>query len=144
VDAARRLGISVIDISVSTEPDEWERSFAGISKRPGTALTVLEDPMFVANSDRLAALCLRHRVPAVFPFQEHVEAGGLVSYGFNLRGLFRRAAHYVHKIVMGARPADLPIEQPTTLELVLNLKTAKALGLTIPPSLLARADQVIE
>jgi putative ABC transport system substrate-binding protein len=125
------------------DPADWEQGLLAIPKRPGTALTVLEDPGVVANSSRIAALLLKHRLPAVFPFREHVEDAGLVSYGVNLATLFRRAARYVDKILRGAKPADLPVEQPTTFELLINLKTAKALGLTIPQSLLLRADQVI-
>jgi putative ABC transport system substrate-binding protein len=107
-------------------------------------VTIPEDPALVAHSNLIANLLLKVRLPAVFPFREHVDGGGMVSYGVNLAQLFRRSARLVDRILRGAKPADLPIEQPTRFELVINLKTAKALGLTIPPSLLARADQVIE
>jgi putative ABC transport system substrate-binding protein len=100
--------------------------------------------MFASQPRRLADLAARNRLPTVFPFRLYVDAGGLMSYGPNLADLFRRAATYVDKILKGAKPGDLPVEQPTTFDLVINLKTAKALGLTIPPSLLQRADQVIE
>ena len=143
-DAARKLGVRVIDAVIATAPEEWEHGIGAIPKRPATAVTVLEDPAVVANSGRIAELLLKHRLPAVFPFREHVEGGGLLSYGVNLANLFRRAAHYVDRVLRGAKPADLPVEQPTTFELLINLKTANALGLTIPPSLLQRADQVIE
>jgi putative ABC transport system substrate-binding protein len=126
------------------EAAEWERGLLTIPKRPGTAVTILEDPALVAHSNLIANLLLKVRLPAVFPFREHVNGGGMVSYGVNLAQLFRRSARLVDRILRGAKPADLPIEQPTRFELVINLKTAKALGLTIPPSLLARADQVIE
>jgi putative ABC transport system substrate-binding protein len=93
---------------------------------------------------QITQLALKYRLPASFAFREYVDAGGLVSYGVNFSDMFKRAAVYVDKILKGAKPADLPVEQPTKYELVINLKTAKALGLTIPPSLLQRADQVIE
>jgi putative ABC transport system substrate-binding protein len=100
--------------------------------------------MFVDERQRVVSLGAKARLPAMFHFREFTEAGGLMSYGPNFRQLWRRAATYVDKILKGAKPADLPIEQPTKFELVINLKTAKALGLTIPPSLLLRADEVIE
>jgi putative ABC transport system substrate-binding protein len=143
-EAARRFGLRVLDVPLAPEPEAWERGLLTIPKRPGTAAAILEDPALVADSQLLASLLVKSRLPAVFPFREHVDAGGLVSYGVNLAQLIRRAARYVDRILKGAKPADLPIEQPTKFELVINLKTAKALGLTIPPSLLARAEQVIE
>ena len=100
--------------------------------------------MFVSERRRLVDLAAKHRLPAVYAQRAYVDVGGLMSYGPDVADLFRRAATYVDKILRGARPADLPIEQPTKFELLINLKTAKALGLTIPPSLLQRADQVIE
>ena len=102
------------------------------------------DAKFLSERRRIAELELSVKVPAVYAFREHVEDGGLMSYGVDLRGQFRRAAAYVDKILRGASPSDLPFEQPTTFELVINLRTAKALGLTVPASLLARADEVIE
>jgi putative ABC transport system substrate-binding protein len=143
-DAARRFGISLLDVAVAMEAEAWEHGLLAIPKRPGTAVTVLEDPSFVANSSRIAELLTKYHLPAVFPFREHVEGGGLLSYGVNLAQLFRRAAHYVDKILRGTKPRDLPIEQPTTFELAVNVKTAKGLGLIIPSSLLLRADQVIQ
>jgi putative ABC transport system substrate-binding protein len=100
--------------------------------------------MFAGERRRLVDLAAKNRLPVVYPWREAVDAGGLMSYGANLADLFRRAATYVDKILKGANPGDLPVEQPTKFELVINLKTAKALGLTIPQSLLQRADQVIE
>jgi len=109
-----------------------------------SALVVLPDPLFFGQRARLAELATKNRLPALYAFREHVEAGGLISYGPSLPERFRRAATFVDKILRGAKPADLPVEQPTRFEFVINLKTAKALGLTIPPSILVRADQVIQ
>jgi putative ABC transport system substrate-binding protein len=108
------------------------------------ALTVLVSAMFVNERRRLVDLAAKNRLPAVYPWREYVDAGGLMAYGPNVADLYRRAASYVDKILKGANPGDLPVEQPTKFELVINLKTAKALGLTIPPSLLGRADEVIQ
>jgi putative ABC transport system substrate-binding protein len=114
-------------------------------KRDGAgAVIVVQSSAFFASYPRISDLALTHRLPSVGGSREYPEAGGLFSYGADYPDLFRRAATYVDKIFRGAKPADLPIEQPTKYELVINLKTAKALGLTIPPSLLQRADQVIE
>jgi putative ABC transport system substrate-binding protein len=108
------------------------------------AVIVLPDPMLFAQRVRLREFVAKYHLPTISSFREEAESGGLISYGPSLRTTFRRAAVYVDKILKGAKPADLPVEQPTTFELVINLTTAKALGLTIPPSLLQRADQVIE
>jgi ABC-type uncharacterized transport system substrate-binding protein len=115
-----------------------------MTKARAGALTVLPGTMFIIEQRRLVDLAAKNRLPAVYGLRDFVDAGGLMSYGANTADLFRRAATYVHKILKGAKPGDLPIEQPIKFELVINLKTAKALGLTIPQSLLLRADQVIE
>jgi putative ABC transport system substrate-binding protein len=108
------------------------------------ALTVVTSSMFFNERSRLVGLAAKNRLPAVYGGREFVDAGGLIGYGLNTSDLFRHAATYVNKILKGAKPGDLPIEQPTKFELVINLKTARALGLTIPRSILLRADQVIE
>src|SRR5437870_3294124 len=108
------------------------------------ALIIFPSPMFYVHHRRLVDLAAKHRLPAMYVFREAVEAGGLMCYGANIPDLARRAAAYVDKILRGAEPADLPVEQPTEFEFVINLKTAKALGLTIPQMILLQADQVIE
>ena len=108
------------------------------------AALVLTSPLYFTQRARLADVALKHRVPTMFGAKENVEAGGLMSYGADLKDLFRRAATYVDKILKGATPADLPVEQPTKFELIINLKTAQALGLTMPPHLLMFADEVIK
>ena len=118
--------------------------FAAMAKERVGALLVLSDVIFNLHRTRLADLAARSRLPAAYGVRESVEAGGLMSYGPSFLDLYRRSAAYVDKILKGAKPADLPVEQPTKFELVINLKTAKALGLTIPQSLLGRADEVIQ
>jgi len=125
-------------------PSEFESAFAAMTRARAGALLVLPDAMFGVNRPQLADLAAKSRLPAMYGLRELVEAGGLMAYGPHYADVFRRAATYVDKILKGAKPGDLPVEQPTKFELVINLKTAKALGLTIPPSLLQRADQVIE
>ena len=141
--AARALGVRLQFVE-ARGPADFDRAFSEMTRARAGALTVLPSNMFFNERRRLVDLAAKNRLPAVYPWREFVDAGGLMSYGPNLADLFRRAATYVDKILKGAKPADLPVEQPTKFELVINLKTAKALGLTIPPSLLARADQVIE
>src|SRR5262245_22050986 len=141
--SAQVLGIKLRVVEASG-PDQFAAAFAGMARGHTEALLTLEDSMFWLNRRVLAEIEAEHRLPTMHPLREHVEAGSLMAYGPDLRDLFRRAATYVDRILKGAKPGDLPVEQPTKFELVINLKTAKALGLTIPPSLLARADQVLE
>ncbi len=141
--AARSLGLQ-LQILEARGPDAFDSAFAAMTREHTGALFVLADPMFLLNRTRLAELAARHRLPAIYGLREHVEAGGLMAYAPSLADLYRRSATYVAKILNGTKPADLPVEQPTKFELVINLKTAKALGLTIPQSVLFRADQVIQ
>ena len=143
VNAAATLGVRLQSVEVRRLED-FDPGFTAIaSQRPG-ALVVLADPLAYTRRREIIATAARHRIPAVYAFREATDEGGLMSYGVNIPALYRRAAYFVDRLVKGAKPGDLPVEQPTTFELVINLKTAKALGLTIPPSLLQRADQVIE
>ncbi len=125
-------------------PEHIESAFRTATKGRADAALVLVTPVLISQRRQVADLTVKNRVPAVYGQQEYVEAGGLMSYGVSVIDLYRRAATYVDKILKGTKPADLPIEQPTKFELVINLKTAKALGLTIPPSVLFKADQVIQ
>jgi putative ABC transport system substrate-binding protein len=141
--AARALGMRLQFVE-ARGPDDFDRAFSEMTKARAGALTVLPSTMFLNERRRLVDLAAKNRLPTVFPNRDSVDAGGLMSYGPNIADNFRRAATYVDKILRGARPGDLPVEQPTKFELVINLKTAKALGLTIPPSVLGRADEVIQ
>jgi putative ABC transport system substrate-binding protein len=141
--AARALGVGLQFVEARV-PADLDRAFSDMTRARAGALTVLPSLMFLREHRRLVDLAAKHRLPAVYTVKEYVDAGGLMAYGSNAADLFRRSATYVDKILKGAKPGDLPVEQPTKFELIINLKTAKALGLTIPPSLLARADQVIE
>ncbi len=141
--AARALGVRVQFIE-ARGPADFDRAFSDMTRARAGALTVLGSAMFNSERRRLVDLAAKNRLPAVYPQREFVDAGGLMSYGPNIADLFRRATTYVDKILKGAKPADLPVEQPTKFELLINLKTAKALGLTIPQSLLLRADEVIQ
>jgi putative tryptophan/tyrosine transport system substrate-binding protein len=142
-DAAAAFGIEH-DVVIVTRPDEISQSFAPMKAKGIGAVVEMSRPMIYAHRQRVADLAIQSGLPMICSAKENVEAGCLLYYGANFGDLMRRSAHYVDKILKGAKPGDLPIEQPTTFELVINLKTAKALGLTIPPSLVARADQVIE
>ena len=133
-----------LEIAEVRSPQELDRAFRTLVAKKVGAVTVFDDAMFSKERTRITELAAQSQMPAMYGHRGYVEAGGLLSYGANRPELLRRAATYVDKILKGAKPADLPIEQPTKFELVINLKTAKKLGLTIPPSLLARADQIIE
>ena len=140
--AARTLKIETVLVEVQN--GDYEGAFSTLAAERADALFVLSNPIFDRNRKRIIALAARHRLPAIYEWRHSAEDGGLLAYGAKIRELNRRVAAYVDKILKGAKPGDLPVEQPTTFELVINLKTAKALGLTIPPSLLQRADEVIE
>jgi len=141
--AARALGVRLQPLE-ARGPSEIDRAFAAMTRERAGAFLVLLDPMLAGQREQIADLAAKGHLPAMYALRQHVEVGGLMAYGADIFDLFRRTAIYVDKILKGAKPADLPIEQPTKYELVINLKTAKVLGLTIPPSLLQRADQVIE
>ena len=141
--AARSLGLQIRSAEVR-RPADLEKAFATMAHERPVALAALSSNMFRAHRAKIVELAARHRLPATFPDRGYVEAGGLMSYGPDEKAIFRQLADYVDRILKGAKPGDLPIQQPTKFELVINRKAAKALGLTIPPSLLLRADQVIE
>jgi putative ABC transport system substrate-binding protein len=140
--AGRALGVRLQFVE-ARGPADFDRAFSDMTRARAAALTVLGSAMFNNERRRLVDLVAKNRLPAVYSSREYVDAGGLMSYGSDLADLFRRAATYVDRILKGTKPGDLPVEQPTKFELVINLRTAKALGLTIPPSVLGRADQVI-
>jgi putative ABC transport system substrate-binding protein len=141
---ANGLSVNLDPVLAIRTAADLEGAFQAASQAGAHAVLRMVDPVESALRGQTAALALRYRLPMMFPFREAVEMGGLFSYGTNLPDQFRQAAVFVHKIFNGAKPADLPVEQPTKFELVINLKTAKALGIDVPPSLLARADEVIE
>jgi putative tryptophan/tyrosine transport system substrate-binding protein len=141
--AARALGLQPQPLEVG-DPAKFESAFAAMTRARADACVVLNDVMFLRERARIVALAAASRTPAIYGWQQAVEDGGLASYGEDRSGVPRRAAEYVDKILRGAKPGDLPIEQPTRFVLAINLKTARALGLTIPPAVLARADEVIQ
>jgi putative ABC transport system substrate-binding protein len=141
--AAQALGLRLQSLEVRS-PDEFAQAFAAMTEARAEALVVISNALFFSHRSQLAELMVRHRLPAMFHSREYVEAGGFMAYGANGEDLYRRAATYVDKLLKGAKPDDLPVEQPTKFELVINLKTAQALGITIPPSLLFQADRVIQ
>ena len=142
-DAARRLGLRVHTLHASTERD-FDSVFAALVQLRPSGLVIAIDSFFTGRRGQLAALALRHGIPAIYQYRDFAEAGGVMSYGGSLTEPYRLVGLYTGRILKGEKPADLPVQQVTKVELIINLKTAKALGLTIPPSLLQRADQVIE
>jgi putative ABC transport system substrate-binding protein len=141
--AARTLKVK-LQVLEARDPEAIDGAFAAMKRERADALLVANDPMFFGQRERIVGLAAKSRLPGIFEWREFAEAGGLLSYGTSVADAYRRLAGYVDKILKGAKPADLPVEQPTRFELVINLKTAKALGLTIPPSFVLRADHVIQ
>jgi putative ABC transport system substrate-binding protein len=141
--AARPLKIEVHSLNVQTQNPDFAAAFHGVGKERVTALITVRDALFYRFQKRIAELAIKHRLSSMFERSDYVEAGGLISYAADDFEINRRAAYYVEKILKGAKAADLPVEQPTKFELVINLKTAKQIGVTIPPNVLARADKVI-
>jgi len=142
--AARSLKILADGIECTNPPYDYERTLSGVDGARRDVLLQTSSPSFMADRQRVAAVALDHRLPSMFAFREWADVDGLMSYGPSLTGMYRLAADYVDRIAKGAKPEDLPVQQPTKFELVVNLKTAKSLGLTIPQTILARADEVIE
>ncbi|HMK21477.1 MAG TPA: ABC transporter substrate-binding protein [Terriglobales bacterium] len=142
-EAARKAKIK-LQLVEARAPTDLDTAFSAMMRERAGGLVVAPDPMFYAHRTRIAELAAMSRLPALYQLREHADAGGLIAYGASRAALWRRAAVYVDKLIKGAKPADLPVEQPTKFELVINVKTAKALGLTIPPAVLLRADEVIQ
>jgi putative ABC transport system substrate-binding protein len=140
--AAQKLGVALLIVEATT-PEEIDAAFASAAAQHADAIVDLNDPLTNFHGPRVVALAAKHHLPASYLFRQPF-IGGLIVYGPDLPDLFRRAGDYVDKVLKGTKPSDLPVQQPTKFELVINMKTAKALGLTVPPSLLARADEVIE
>ena len=141
--AGPTLGLQIHSVAARAA-SEYETAFASMIRNGADGVLVLSTPLFIASAKRLAELALVHKLPSMFGPKHHVHAGGLMSFSPNRSDLWRRGAIYLDKVLQGANPAELPVEQPTKFELVINLKTAKALGLDMPATLLARADEVIE
>jgi ABC-type uncharacterized transport system substrate-binding protein len=144
LEAAASLFGVLVSAAIVRDAVEIERAIDLFVSKANGGLIVVASPMVTANRDLIIALAARHKLPAIYPFRFFITGGGLASYGADNIDLYRRAASYVDRILKGEKPADLPVQQPTKYEMVINLKTAKALGLEVPPTLLARADEVIE
>ena len=142
-DTVRKLGLQAQVVDARTS-EEFERAFARLGTERVNGVVLLTDPSIIEQKVKIAELAKAARLPTIFQLRENVEAGGLLSYGANINSQFYLAASYVDRILKGTKPADLPVQQPTKLELVINLKTAKALGLAVPPTLVATADEVID
>jgi putative ABC transport system substrate-binding protein len=142
-DATAALGQKLLVLEAGTA-DEIDAQFASLDQKPADAMLVTTSPFFVTRAGQIAVLAARHRIPTIYARREFAEAGGLMSYGFNVADTYRELGRYAGRILNGEKPADLPISQATKFELVINLKAAKALGLTIPPGVFAIADEVIE
>jgi putative ABC transport system substrate-binding protein len=140
---AKSLNLELTGAPIRT-PAEIDDAIAKVARQPGSAVLVTPDPYLVAHRDAAIRAALQYRVPATYSFRQHVQEGGLMSYGADTIDIFRRSAAYVDRILKGTKPADLPAQAPVKFEMVINLKTAKALGLDVPPTLLALADEVIE
>src|SRR5215510_2968605 len=140
---ASALGLQLQSLEVRSAKD-FDGAFEAILKERAQALTATASPVISINQQRIVAFAAKNRLPAIYPYSEVIDAGGLMFYGVSFSDLFRRAGTYVDKILKGAKPADLPVEQPTKFEFVINLITAKQIGLTIPPNVLVRADKVIK
>ena len=138
------MGLKLQALELRNPPYDFESVFRVAMRSGAEALFVLESAFIFRARTQIAQLGLKHRLPTSFAFREYVEAGGLISYGVNFLDMWRRAAEYADKVLKGAKPSDLPVERPTKFELVINVKTAKTIGLTIPQSLLGRADEVIQ
>jgi putative tryptophan/tyrosine transport system substrate-binding protein len=142
--AAQEFGLRLADVQLRDQPYDYEKAISQVPSDYRSVVIVPTSPVFYRDRQELAEFAVRHKIATVFGFREWVDVGGLFSYGVDFPAIFRRAAEFFDKIAKGANPADLPVEQPTKFELVLNLKTAKAIGLTISPLILVRADEVIE
>ena len=142
--AAQSTAVSLRPVKFENPPYDFEATFRTLDQDGTQALLVLTSPLFVPYREKIAALVIQYRLPAIYILKHYVEAGGLMSYGVDFNPMMRRAASFIAKILRGAQPADLPLEQVDSFEFVVNLKTAKAMGMTLPTSILLRADEVIE